>query len=435
MQWAGDISFAVLFMCVFALPVDLDQEIAFRFSWLLVPSWLLMGLAIALRRATTGIAAVLVIAALAVHMLLGQSPHMIWFGSCFVVFSAAAYGSTALRITSAVSVFLGPVVLATYAALVPHATFFWSVGAELVADHDLTSYVLVAAIVWFGMVVIGAVAWLSGFVRRYQIRMREGAHERELADLAQARAQEQLVVEQERNRIARDMHDVVAHSLAVVVAQADGGRYAARTNPEAGEQALTTIAEIAREALVDVRGLLGQLRHSQGEGPQPGLEDVPTVLERMRVAGLDVRYREGGRRVALTQSSEIACYRVVQEALTNALRHGDAEQPVHVTAEWGDGFVLEIRNRLSPRPAPPRKDSGHGLIGMRERIALVGGQLGAGAIGDEWVVRAQVPGAPPAAPGAPSRDGTARASGRADARIHDVAPGDDPQAIPQEGPS
>nr|WP_276509215.1 histidine kinase [Pseudoclavibacter chungangensis] len=217
---------------------------------------------------------------------------------------------------------------------------------------------------------------------------------REVAEVESLRSREQLFVEQERNRIARDMHDVVAHSLAVVVAQADGGRYAMRTNPASGEETLTKIAEISRDALVEVRGLLGQLRHSQPSGPQPGFADAPVVLERMRLAGLRILVESSGAPQSLRQNADIALYRLVQESLTNSLRHGDPNLPTIIRIAWGPELRVEVENTCNPVPPPPRADSGHGLIGMRERIVMSGGTLEAGRIGDRFHIVAVVPTVP-----------------------------------------
>ncbi|MGL4339608.1 MAG: sensor histidine kinase, partial [Rhodoglobus sp.] len=207
---------------------------------------------------------------------------------------------------------------------------------------------------------------------------------------AQLAAERTVVVEQERNRIARDMHDVVAHSLAVVIAQADGARYAHDSAPEAIDDALTTIASTAREALADVRLLLNQLRHSQEIGPQLDLVDLDRLVEQLRAAGLMVVVEQHGDPLKLPAGQQFALFRIAQEALTNALRHGSREHEVVMVIDWSaQAAAITITNQLSTTKQQPA--AGHGLAGMRERALLVGGTFSAGPEGDSFTVRAGIP--------------------------------------------
>jgi signal transduction histidine kinase len=187
------------------------------------------------------------------------------------------------------------------------------------------------------------------------------------------------------------MHDVVAHSLAVVVAQADGARYAAASDPAVATAALATIGSTARSALADVRLLLGQLRHRQGDGPQPTLADLEELYAQVRAAGVrlrvDVDPAPPGEPPAAVQ---LAVYRILQEALTNALRHGAPGGPVDVRLAWlADRVDVGVRNPLPPGPRTPK--AGHGLIGMRERAQLAGGRLDAADEDGAFAVTAVIP--------------------------------------------
>jgi signal transduction histidine kinase len=185
------------------------------------------------------------------------------------------------------------------------------------------------------------------------------------------------------------MHDVVAHSLAVVIAQADGARYAA--DGESKDAALATISSTARDALGDVRLLLGQLRHSEEAGPQPVLADLERLVEQLRASGLTIDIEQHGEPLVLPAGQQLALYRVVQEALTNALRHGDPGQPVTVVLDWtADAAHATITSALAAplRTAPA---AGHGIAGMRERAMLVGGTFSAAPEGSHFVVRAFIP--------------------------------------------
>ena len=171
---------------------------------------------------------------------------------------------------------------------------------------------------------------------------------------AQKRAEAEAAAEQERVRIARDMHDVVAHSLAVVIAQADGARYAAASaDPAAAAEALGTISTTARAALADVRLLLTQLRHSQSAGPAAAaFADLEELYAQVRSAGVELRVDVDPAPAAEPSAAvQLAVYRILQEALTNAIRHGDGG-PVSVRLAWLP-TVWKARPASSSRCATP----------------------------------------------------------------------------------
>jgi signal transduction histidine kinase len=242
------------------------------------------------------------------------------------------------------------------------------------------------------LLVILGLPWTAGNLVRTRSIARASSRAQKLAEIDAEGAERDVIVEQERNRIARDMHDVVAHSLAVVIAQADGARYAHATDPAAVDEALTAISSTAREALADVRLLLGQLRHSQTEGPQPALADLGRLLDQLRASGLTIGFDANGTPLPLGTGQQLAVYRIVQEALTNALRHGDASHEAFVHFEWTeDDLEVTIRSALTSSPATSELRVGHGLAGMRERAALVGGTLTT-EVGDrEFVVHGVIP--------------------------------------------
>ncbi|MBQ3357832.1 MAG: sensor histidine kinase, partial [Microbacterium sp.] len=172
----------------------------------------------------------------------------------------------------------------------------------------------------------------------------------------------------------------------------DGARYAAAAKPEMATEALGTIAQTARGALSDVRMLLTQLRHRQGDGPQPTLADLETLFAQVRHAGIEPRITVDpvppGEPPAAIQ---LAVYRILQEALTNAIRHGDGAVDVHL-AWLPDRVEIRVANTVAPGPAPVQLgQSGHGLIGMRERAQLVGGSLHAERRGAQFHVYGMLP--------------------------------------------
>jgi len=181
----------------------------------------------------------------------------------------------------------------------------------------------------------------------------------------------------------------------VVIAQADGARYAAAADPAAATTALGTISSTARSALTDVRLLLTQLRHQQGAGPQPTLADLDALFAQVHATGVDLRVQIAPVPPQdVPAAVQLAVFRILQEALTNALRHGDG--PVEVWLAWQSDHVrATVRNALrSPSREQQRmlEDAGgHGLVGMRERAQLVGGTLFAGATDEGFVVDAYLP--------------------------------------------
>lgn len=250
-----------------------------------------------------------------------------------------------------------------------------------------------AAAAWAdGFWALGLLAlWLAGrFVRA----------RRESAALA-ARATElerelQAAVGEERARIARELHDIVSHNLSVVVVQAAGARALVERRAQALPGPLETIERSGREALQEMRRLLGVLREgAQDEefGPQPGLERLPELAETMRAAGLEVELELDARTSGLPAALGLCVYRIVQEALTNTLKHADATRArVSIRCEGGRLLVHVADDGAGTPAAAVTGGSGHGLVGMRERVALFGGELtaAAGSAGG-FVVDARLP--------------------------------------------
>ncbi|SJM63290.1 sensor histidine kinase [Agrococcus casei] len=300
----------------------------------------------------------------AVHVLvLAEGIYASWFAVLLLLATVGRFATTKLefRLTA------GVVVLA--AALVT----LWSTGAllglgSLPAGSDIFLSVLFA---FLPSVLLFTGAVLAGVVLRLFMRSNREARERRKAEMSVLAQMQMRAAEEERTAIARDMHDVVAHSLAVVVAQANGARYA--TDAAVKDDTLATISKTASGALVDVRGLLHQLRHSQANDVSNGLCDVPDLVERMRGAGMDIRLTMPPHGIQLARASELAAYRVVQEALTNAMRHGAVGAPVFVRVDVGHELIVNVHNRPAQYGGDRVPSGSHGLTGMRERAALAGG--------------------------------------------------------------
>jgi len=338
--------------------------------------------AVGLRRVSPGLALAVAWLASIAQLSLGIYPGFFNVATLFVLFTTAAYGGRVERYLGLASVGVGSAVAAAWLTLQGAGI---GVSDTLLGALDLPTAILQFSLIFGMLVVVLGSSWLVGIVMRAMMRNRESRIAREAAE-------QDVIVEQERNRIARDMHDVVAHSLAVVIAQADGARYARAHDPEAVDGALIAISTTARDALGDVRLLLGQLRHSQGNGPQPVLADLDRLLDQLRASGLTIDFEQVGVPRSLGTAQELSIYRIIQEAITNALRHGDRETPVALRFDWLDDRIdLTIRNGIAVPTTTEELHIGHGLAGMTERAALVGGSLRAEPAGRTFVVSATVP--------------------------------------------
>jgi signal transduction histidine kinase len=239
-----------------------------------------------------------------------------------------------------------------------------------------------------GSIAVAVVAaWALGRLRRARLQQVLSLEERTRLLEVERDQEMRLAATSERARIARELHDVVAHSLSVVIAQADGGRYAAAADPAAATGALEAIAATGRQALTDMRALLGVLREGGGEefAPQPDVAAIPALVEDVRASGLDVDLIVEGSSQPMPAGPQLAAYRIVQESLTNVLKHAGPAGRAWVRLHWR-ADVLELSVLDDGRGAAAavagddeKKDgSGQGLRGMHERALLHGGRLEAG---------------------------------------------------------
>lgn len=351
---------------------------------------LLMAAALAIRRLSPALALAVAWAGAIIQLGSGLQPDASNLAILPVLYATAAYGTTRIKWAGLISAGAGAVVATFYMALYPLLSSFLfdlRVGSAIA----IPQYLIYVAFLSASFVAMFGLSWTLGLLARTRRTARESRAAQQLAEEDEARARQDVIIEQERNRIARDMHDVVAHSLAVVIAQADGARYAQATDPESTSEALTTISTTAREALSDVRVLLGQLRHRQGQSPQPVLDDLERLIEQLRSAGLTIARSATGTPVTLGTNQQLAVYRIVQEALTNALRHGASEDEVQLRFDWTpESLELVVANEL-PEADATATVAGHGLAGMRERATLVGGCLTAEPRQGRFIVTASIP--------------------------------------------
>jgi signal transduction histidine kinase len=234
-----------------------------------------------------------------------------------------------------------------------------------------------------------AVAWFAG--ERTRLRREHVAELKERAARAERDAdrERRLAVAEERARIARDLHDAAGHAISVITVQAGAAR--TRRDPERSQEALELIEELARQTAADIDGIVGRLRDrgtSNGTPEAPvGLASLDMLIARHAASGLDVRVDKRGVVQPLEGATDQAAYRILQEALTNAGRHGTGAARVELA--FGEAALeLTVTNRA---PRGPRLDGGHGLIGMRERVRLLGGNFEARNANGDFQIRAHLP--------------------------------------------
>jgi signal transduction histidine kinase len=250
-----------------------------------------------------------------------------------------------------------------------------------------------------------SVAWAIGIALRarretLEVRIREAEERANVERQSTAR-----VLAEERLRIAQELHDVVAHSMSVIAVQAGVGAHVLADRPDQARAALDAISATSRGALTEMRRLLGVLRDSDGErdhAPAPGLSDLPRLVDEVRSAGVPVTLNVEGSSVCVNAAIELSAYRVVQEALTNVMKHAGVASRVDVNVQYLPGsLAVEVvddgRGATAQMSNGGHADNGaattgHGLVGMQERVEVWGGELTAGPVtGGGYRVKALLP--------------------------------------------
>jgi signal transduction histidine kinase len=283
------------------------------------------------------------------------------------------------------------ILLYTLAAYTPRRVSVWGLAVCLVgsavgiarwttmAGRPILDWLTVGAVLFAGPALL---AWVLGDSMRYR-RAYYASLEDRAARLERERdAQARVAVVAERARIARELHDVIAHNVSVMVVQADGASYALATDPARAKEALAAISATGRQALAEMRRLLGVLRREDEETrpgltPQPGIGELGELLDQARIAGLPVSFSVEGVPRPLPGGAALTAYRIVQESLTNTRKHAGPVASASVVLRYStDALVLAISDDGRGAAAPD--GAGHGLTGMRERVAVYGGSVVAG---------------------------------------------------------
>ncbi|MGW1343047.1 sensor histidine kinase [Kribbella sp. NPDC002412] len=242
--------------------------------------------------------------------------------------------------------------------------------------------------------VLFAIGWLLGFALRQRTERTEAAEERALRAEREREAAARVAVAEERGRIARELHDVVAHAVSVMVLQVGAVRHRMPVTDTEDRETLSNVEQAGRTALAEMRRLLSAMRQDGEELellPHPGLHNLDSLVDDVRAAGLPVKVEIRGEPFPLPPGLDLSAYRIVQEGLTNALKHSRASQAEVDVDYSATELVLEVRD---DGPGGPSAEAGlgHGLVGVRERVKIFGGDMTAGAAqSGGFVLRARLP--------------------------------------------
>ena len=241
--------------------------------------------------------------------------------------------------------------------------------------------------------VLFAVGWLAGYALRERSVQAEAAEERALHAERERESAARIAVAEERARIARELHDIVAHAVSVMVLQIGAVRHNLPDTLPDGKEALEGVEQAGRTALAEMRHLLGAMRHDGEDlelAPQPGLDNLGPLLDDVRRAGLPVELQVDGEPHALPRALDLSAYRIVQEGLTNALKHARASHADVILRYRPDDLQIEVRD--DGNGVKPSDGLGHGLVGVRERVKIYGGEMSTGTTtGGGFVLSTRLP--------------------------------------------
>ncbi|MEU9590460.1 sensor histidine kinase [Streptomyces sp. NPDC048219] len=366
-----DCVWALVLLVISAMSVTTQQEAHGKdVTALVVPIVVLLSAVIALRRRMPERMLLLAVALGACQLVLDVPTMSADFALLVIVYTVAATGAR----------WASRVALTTGLCAAPLAQVRWpSENTGIAGNIAITVFQAVPF----------ALAWVLGDSIRTRRAYFAQLEERNARLEKEREAQAKVAVAAERARIARELHDVVAHNVSVMVVQADGAAYVLDTAPDQAKKALETISSTGRQALAEMRRLLGVLRTGEHQEageyvPQPDVQQIEELVEQCRTSGLPVDFKVEGTPRPLPSGVELTAYRIVQEALTNTRKHGGPNAGASVRLVYFDdglGLLVEDDGKGAPHELYEEggfDGQGHGLIGMRERIGMVGGTLDAG---------------------------------------------------------
>lgn len=327
------------------------------------------------RRRMPNLVLLLIGGALAIKFLVGINGTVAVLGLLIGMYSVAVYGSGRRRLWALVV-----------------ASLFFVAGFVIFAITGNPRFIAISV-----PAVAHVAAWLVGDYLRTRRAYVATLEERAIRLERERDLDRQVAADEERARIARELHDVVAHDVSVIAIQAGAARTIQQTQPQAAAEALGLIETTARKTLVELSQLLGVLRKVDDDGvaqraPQPGLAQVATLLEELRTAGMAVDYRVEGETESLPPAVDLSAFRIIQESTTNILKHARARHVDILVSYRPNEVGLRVRDDGVFVAPPNGRPSGHGLIGMRERVELFGGELKTGPLkGGGFEVLARLP--------------------------------------------
>lgn len=381
------VAVAYLLWAVFVVPASRVDEFA--------PVYALLSFAIAVSAWMPSVALFLVVAAPGLQALRlvavpDESNWPMYLATVVVAFVVGFRARGAVRWIAVLALGIAALLVGWFVVMPGEYGEF--VSNSLVPDPSMRRVAFaLTALAAFGAFLSG---WSGGLAVASLLRTRAVTNLLDRATADWEEASSELAAAQDRDRIAREVHDALAHSLAVIVSQAQGAAAVAATRPNAVGGSLQTIAEVSRTALTDVRQLVEHIQNDD-VGERHSIDDLPGLLRSMTQIGMRVELDEHGRRPALAPATQLAVFRIVQESLTNALKHGGPESEVLVDLDWrGDGLALLVESR-GDRPLVPAGNGqrrGAGIRGMSDRARLAGGWLSTDRAEDgAFIVTAHIP--------------------------------------------
>jgi len=380
--WVGDVVPALAVAGVGLVDAVRTSQLTFGYGYGSGLGWVVVAtaLAVATWRRLPSVGVGLAWLTCSLQVVLYLPPMATQAALALVAFGAARWGRTATVVVSGLSLPAG--VLA--ALLLFRDGWTPASGGsfrEVLAPVTTQSTTIQLGVVGLGAVTLAA-PWLAGLAVRFSARARASQVRQREAEVREQESAEVARLRSDQARLAADVHDVVGHSLAVILAQAESGQYLPDDDPARLKRTLAVIATSARTSLQDVRAVLTTTR----EDPLP--TDLDDLVDGVRRSGREVVDTQTGRPQPLPPDLAPVAYRVLQEMVTNALRHGRRDAPVLVDRTWDDGLRIRVENEVGDGGPTP---GGRGLVGMRERLDAVGGQLDVDDRTGRFVVTARVP--------------------------------------------